>query len=257
MKSLRKPTQGFTLIELLVVVAIIMLLAALLLPSLRQARERAKVTVCLSQLRQLGLAELSYADDYNGKLAITRGDSGPELVYASQSYGRLIVDNYLGGEKVEIPFCPDSYGRLVRPGYSYGITRTWLRTYSVPPVAGWLLGYFDLKFNQGFPFGYGGVGSNPYESPPTVLLDTWSPRLTDNRFDIRPLACDQDFAAPNAGYPNNFFEPTWPAHNRREGFRGANTLYGDGHVAWVSSGKPGWSETGFTGGKHMFPPWGP
>ena len=60
--------RGFTLIELLVVIAIIALLLALLFPVLRSAREAGQRAVCLSNLRQLTLAWLAYADDYDGKL---------------------------------------------------------------------------------------------------------------------------------------------------------------------------------------------
>jgi len=59
---------GFTLIELLVVIAIIALLMAILMPALNRAREQGKRTVCLGNLRQLGLAWVLYADDNSGKI---------------------------------------------------------------------------------------------------------------------------------------------------------------------------------------------
>jgi len=68
-KGFTRPTNGgFTLIELLVVIAIIALLMAILIPALHSAGEHGKRAVCLSNLRQLTLAWIMYADDNDGKI---------------------------------------------------------------------------------------------------------------------------------------------------------------------------------------------
>jgi prepilin-type N-terminal cleavage/methylation domain-containing protein len=62
---MKKRHSGFTLIELLVVIAIIAILAAILFPVFARAREKGRQTTCMSNLKQLGLALMQYAQDYD------------------------------------------------------------------------------------------------------------------------------------------------------------------------------------------------
>ena len=60
--------RGFTLIELLVVIAIIAILAAILFPVFARAREKARITSCQNNMKQLGTAFAMYCSDYDGRM---------------------------------------------------------------------------------------------------------------------------------------------------------------------------------------------
>ena len=93
--------KAFTLIELLVVIAIIAILAAILFPVFAQAREKARQAGCMSNLKQLGLAELQYVQDYDEKYSGSYNNTPAGRVY----YPELI---YAYTKSTGIYFCPDA-----------------------------------------------------------------------------------------------------------------------------------------------------
>jgi prepilin-type N-terminal cleavage/methylation domain-containing protein/prepilin-type processing-associated H-X9-DG protein len=114
---------AFTLIELLVVMAIIGVLASLLLPTLGKAKEAGRSTVCLGNLRQVGIALQLYVQDNDNRLPVMRDrlfeTNGVPDTNATESID-LVLSNHLGA--VQVLRCPSDFKRIyeqTRSSYSW------------------------------------------------------------------------------------------------------------------------------------------
>lgn len=129
--------SNFTLIELLVVIVIIAILAAMLLPALNKARERAKMVKCMAHLKQVSLATLQYSDDNKGWVPPIYSDNYP---YAIRWWGGggngpgaalLVTLNYLPGNGKKTPTDPTATINFemlncpVNLKYGYATTLFW------------------------------------------------------------------------------------------------------------------------------------
>ncbi len=115
---MRTKREAFTLLELLVVLAIISILVAVIIPSLSKARENARRSICLSNLKQIGASATMYSDDHSGAFpnafdGTSDGNSNIETGDQPDKWGRL-YPRYINDVKVF--FCPSRV-----PGSKYSM----------------------------------------------------------------------------------------------------------------------------------------
>jgi len=216
-----KIVEAFTLIELLVVIAIIAILAAMLLPALSHAKERANRVKCLSNIRQFGLAATLYGHD-NRDLVPQHAIGGSWLWDLPRATKNALTNNAVRRETF---YCPS--------------VRASVKAFD-PAVAWW-----DLDI-----IGYGWLGvrldsngkPDPTQNLPSYMLPgkQFISRFTGNtnaslaELIVDPLlsvANSRDFLNPNSG-----LTPDGHHHNPHMLGRdpaGGNAFHLDGHATWV------------------------
>lgn len=216
--------NSFTLIELLVVVAIISILAALLLPALREARESAKRSLCMNNLKQLGVYCHLYAQDNNGGLPapgnITQPAKDVRCFRNPDDYPPFpLVDDPM---RAKLYRCPSS--NLAFPGQMGWISYVYLGGYGSQYGAtnglttDWF-GWQSARFKNGF-------------VPALSLSLCARPAETPLMLDCAISGGDSPFWSP----PGGVGRIPLINHYKTDGSAaaGENILYVDGHVGWVS-----------------------
>jgi prepilin-type N-terminal cleavage/methylation domain-containing protein/prepilin-type processing-associated H-X9-DG protein len=113
-QGVKAQRAGFTLIELLVVIAIIAILAAILFPVFARARENARRASCQSNLKQIGLGWMQYAQDYDGYFPACYSYNPGIIQWYSTASAPGLLDPYVKSSQIFI--CPSSDQV---PGYGY------------------------------------------------------------------------------------------------------------------------------------------
>jgi prepilin-type N-terminal cleavage/methylation domain-containing protein/prepilin-type processing-associated H-X9-DG protein len=226
--------RRFTLIELLVVIAIIAILAAMLLPALNRAKESAQRLACLTNLRQMTLTCLGYADDHEGWMIPAIPDFGG--VY-NETYGRYCFD---GSQRQYLAF---NYG--LRDYRTWWCPTAGKRQTDLPGNNGrkysqdWTIDNAPTQDNNMALHAYGylagkrgapdpdGDNNRANDAAPLVRLQNWT------NHDQRIVWYDAMRPAGEISYGWGVWQTAANVHGTSAGVpRGGNYGFADGHAAW-------------------------
>ncbi len=221
--------EGFTLIELLVVIAIIAILASMLLPALAKAKGKAKGIKCISNLRQMGIAMISFSDDHGHYPVGIDPRRDAAWIWPSQ-----LREHISGGRNVELFKCPSApeqaqwkvqfgSGLPAEDGYLADEVRLVPGGSSFMSYGYNVWGAYDgLVPNQGLGV-YKGDPLYGETKPSEVRNPTEMIAIGDSNWDLKRNG-DRNWS----GFIGMYEERQWPLdiHNRR-----ASILFCDGHVS--------------------------